>query len=210
MLLINDATARLTDVLLEKNKAQGAYGTAGAAGPAGQVGGRGGTGQNAKGGAIYLANGTLSLFDDTFLQNDAAGGAGGIGGQGGGQGTNAAAAVTGGAGGHGGNGGSGAGGGLYAASGHVILADDTYSSNQAVGGPGGSGGSGGSGGRGNGASIPGLPGGPGGAGGAGGTAAGGAIYLAAGTLTMTASTLKTNSAVGVLVVRVALAEQARL
>ena len=54
---------------LEKNKAQGVYGTAGAAVAAGQAGGNyGGTGQNAKGGAIYLASGTLSLSDDTFVK----------------------------------------------------------------------------------------------------------------------------------------------
>ena len=77
----------------------------------------------------------------------------------------------------------------------VILANDAFSSNQAIGGPGGTGGSGGSGGKGSGGTaIPGLPGGPGGAGGAGGTASGGAIYLAAGTLTLTASTLQSNSA----------------
>ncbi len=66
--------------------------------------------QNASGGGIYLASGTLSLFNDTFQSNFARGGRGGQGGAGGGQGTKSAPAVTGGQGGQGGNGGSAAGG----------------------------------------------------------------------------------------------------
>ena len=95
-LLIDDATVTLADVVLSKNKAQGTYGLGGAAVAPGQPGTQGGTGHNAKGGAIYLALGTLSLFDDTISLDDARGGMGGKGGQGGGQGTKSAAAVTGG------------------------------------------------------------------------------------------------------------------
>jgi len=152
-----------------------------------------------EGGAIYLASGTLSLFNDTISNNDARGGKRGQGGAGGGQGTKSAPGVTGGKGGTGGNGGSAAGGALYAAGGTVLIANDTFGSNQAVGGPGGSGGSGGSGGRGKPLAtppVPGKPGGTGGAGGLGGSASGGAIYLAAGILTMSASTLQANSAAG--------------
>jgi hypothetical protein len=195
-LLIEDATVTITDVTLEKNKAQGAYGASGATVGPGLQGNTGVPGRNARGGAIYLASGTLSLLDETILQDQARGGMGGQGGQGGGQGTKAAVAVTGGQGGSGGDGGSAAGGGIYAATGNVILGNDVFDSNEAIGGPGGSGGAGGSGGKGSGGTKPGLPGGPGGAGGPGGMASGGAIYLAAGTLTLTTSSLTANSAIG--------------
>ena len=148
-LLIDDATVSLTNVLVQNNQAQGALGAAGKAGAPGAVGGTGGNAQSGDGGGIYLASGTLSLFNDTFRSDFARGGRGGQGGAGGGQGTKSAPAVTGGQGGQGGNGGSAAGGGIYAAGGTVVLANDTFSTNEAVGGPGGHGGSGGSGGKGN-------------------------------------------------------------
>jgi len=198
-LLIEDAAVTLQSVAVQNNQAAGIHGSTGSAGQPGSAGGKGGDGQSAKGGAIYLASGSLVLSGDTISQNSALGGQGGEGGKGGGQGTKSAPAVTGGKGGTGGIGGSAAGGGIYVAGGSVVLANDTLSSNDAVGGPGGQGGSGGSGGRGEPTHSPpvkGKQGGKGGAGGVGGLANGGAIYLAAGTLTMTVATIQSNSATG--------------
>ncbi|MGA2497235.1 MAG: choice-of-anchor Q domain-containing protein, partial [Tepidisphaeraceae bacterium] len=199
-LLIDDANVRLANVAVQKNEAQGANGYTGIAGGAPGAGGAaGGAGKNARGGGIYLASGTLSLFNDTALGNAARGGKGGAGGEGGGQGTKSAAAVTGGQGGAGGQGGSAAGGDIYAAGGTVVLENDSFRSNQAVGGTGCKGGSGGSGGHGRPTEQPPAPGKPGGLGGAGdpgGAACGGAIYLAGGSLTFAATTFEANSAVG--------------
>jgi len=196
-LLIDDANVTLTNDAVQNNVAQGAPGAAGAAGAIGAAGGAGGNADNASGGGIYLASGTLSLFTDTISGNAARGGMGGMGGMGGGQGAKSAPAVTPGPGGPGGNGGSGAGGGIYAAGGTVLLQNDTFRSNQAVGGPGGTGGTGGSGGHGKDSPpVPGKPGAIGGAGGRGGAAYGGAIYLAGGSLTLTGTTLQKNSALG--------------
>jgi hypothetical protein len=198
-LLIEDAAVTLTDVFVDDNQAHGAAGSVGAGGQTGAQGGPGGDAENANGGGIYLASGTLSLFGDTLALNDVRGGKGGQGGKGGGQGPKGAPGVTAGQGGTGGNGGTAAGGGIYAADGLVVLANDVFSSDQAVGGPGGSGGSGGSGGRGKPTASPpveGKAGGPAGAGGLGGAAFGGAIYLAAGTVTVTASAFTSNSAIG--------------
>ena len=198
-LLIDDATVTLVNDVIQDNQAQGGLGTTGAAGVAGggakADGGAGGSGKNGFGGGIYLASGTLSLFNDIFSGNEALGGHGGAGGAGGGQGTQSKPAYTPGQGGPGGRGGTGAGGALYVAGGTVLIQNDTFGSNQAVGGPGGTGGTGGSGGHGKG-DVPGKQGGLGGAGGVGGPAFGGAIYLAGGSLTLTGTTLKKNSAIG--------------
>jgi hypothetical protein len=199
-LLIEDAAVTLSDVLVENNSAQGANGVSGAAGHTGAgAGGIGGDGRPANGGAIYLASGSLFLIDDTISHNNAVGGQGGEGGKGGGQGPKGAAAVTGGPGAEGGGGGLAAGGGVYVANGNLVITNDNFSSNQAVGGPGGQGGSGGSGGRGEPSLLPpvaGKPGGVGGPGGAGGSADGGAIYVAAGSVSVRLSTFQMNDAVG--------------
>lgn len=196
-LLIDDANVTLTDDVLQNNKAQGAAGAAGKAGAIGAAGARGGDGKNARGGGIYLASGTLSLFNDTFSANAARGGAGGAGGAGGGQGTKSVAAVIPGQGGSGGQGGLAAGGGIYAAGGTVLLDHDTFRTNLAVGGEGGTGGTGGSGGHGkHNPPTPGKPGGAGGAGGDGGASRGGAIYLAGGSLTLTGTALHNNASEG--------------
>jgi len=188
-LLIDDANVTLTNDVVQNNNAQGAPGAAGAAGAIGAAGAAGANATNASGGGIYLASGTLSLFNDTISGNAARGGLGGMGGIGGGQGTKAAPGVTAGVGGLGGKGGSAAGGAIYAAGGTVLLQNDTFRSNLAVGGPGGTGGTGGSGGHS-------KAGGAGGAGGPGGAASGGGIYLAGGSLTLAGTTLQKNSAVG--------------
>jgi hypothetical protein len=109
-LLIEDANVTLSNVALQDNKAQGAAGAAGKTGVVGAKGSAGGAGQDASGGGIYLASGTLALFNDTLSGNAARGGVGGAGGAGGGQGTKSAAPVTGGEGGAGGQGCSAAGG----------------------------------------------------------------------------------------------------
>ena len=199
-LLIENAAVTLNNVFVQNNQAQGAIGGTGAAGHSGgHAGGPGGNGHNAGGGGIYLASGTLRLFGDTISNNEALGGPGGEGGKGGGQGPKGAAGVTGGEGGAGGDGGNATGGGVFAAGGAVVLANDTFKSNQAIGGPGGQGGSGGSGGRGEPSAMPpvaGKRGGLGGAGGQGGSAGGGAIYLAVGSLSVTFATFQSNSATG--------------
>jgi hypothetical protein len=189
--LVDNAAVTLANDLLNGNQAQGAIGAAGIAGVApGGAGGGGGNANGADGGGIYLASGTLSLFSDTFNDNVARGGIGGQGGVGGGQGAKSSAGVRGGLGGFGGRGGAAAGGAIYAANGTLRLENDSFNSNQAVGGLGGPGGTGGSGGHG------GHTGGHGGAGGVGGAASGGAIYLAGGSLTVMLNNLKNDAATG--------------
>ena len=196
-LLVDDANVTLTDDLVQNNVAQGAAGAAGIAGKLGATGGAGGNGKNARGGGIYVASGMLSLFNDTLSGNAARGGAGGAGGAGGGQGTKSAPAISAGTGGSGGQGGSAAGGGIYAAGGTLLIDHDTFRSNLAIGGQGGTGGTGGSGGHGKQSPpTPGKTGGIGGNGVNGGAACGGAIYLAGGTLTLTGTALRNNSAIG--------------
>ena len=184
----------LTDVPSRKTRHKGLG--SGASGWSRKTGKAGGAGRNAKGGAIYLASGTLSLLDDTIFENDARGGMGGKGGQGGGQGTKAAPAVTGGHGRHRGKWRIGSGR-RYLRGERQRHPRERYlrvePSHRRARGQGGSGGSGG---KGSGGTKPGLPGGQGGAGGPGGVALGGAIYLGAGTLTLTASSLSANSAIG--------------
>jgi len=189
-LLIDGGTVSLTKVTFSNNQAAGAAGPNGAAGAAGLAGGDGGTGQKGRGGAIYLAAGNVTLNSDTINQNLAKAGAGGNGGAGAsGKNAQASLAKTGALGRTGGTGGTAAGGGVYVAGGQLIVSNDTFSQNQAIGGAGGIGGSGG---------IGGLnkPGGAGGVGGPAGAAAGGAVYLAQGSLTLTVSTLQNNSAIG--------------
>ena len=75
----------------------------------GGPGGNGGAGGSADGGGLYVAGGTLSLSNDTFTGNLAAGGAGGAGGTGG---RGVHWTKDGGSGGNGGSGGTGCGGAL--------------------------------------------------------------------------------------------------
>ena len=194
--LIDGGTVRMTQVAVSNNEAVGAIGAAGKAGAlgksgaAGVAGGNGGNGDDARGGGIYLETGTLALNDDVISKNIVRGGAGGSGGAGGNQfAAKSAPARTGAAGGKGGNGGSASGGGVYVAGGTLLVSEDTFATNRAVGGAGGKGGMGGDG-------VLGKPGGDGGDGGQAGPAAGGAFYLAQGSLTINLSTLKANSAVG--------------
>ncbi len=192
-------------------------------GGTGGTGGTGSSGSDGKGGAIYIATGSLTLIDSTLDSNQALGGKGGVGGTGGhgaigsyggltnsfsGSKFGAFKGVTGGRGGDGGNAGDGSGGGLFVAGGSVSVVGSTFSKDQASGGNGGAGGSGGSGGfltggglsgfSGTGGSSSNLPpavtGGVGGAGGAGGTGQAGGFYIGGGSLTFLNSTIAANSA----------------
>ncbi len=187
----SDGALVLNNDVFESNQAiggaggNGGFGGGGALSVPGGAGGAGGAGGLAAGGGIYASDGALVLNNDVFESNQAIGGAGGNGGFGGG----GALSVPGGAGGAGGAGGLAAGGGIYASDGALVLNNDVFESNQAIGGAGGNGGFGGGG-----ASS--APGGAGGVGGVGNSAAGGAIYLAQGNLTLTTTTLNNNAAIG--------------
>jgi hypothetical protein len=131
-----------------------------------------GTGAAAEGGAVYSL-GALALSGVTVKSNKA-------------QGSNGANATNAGA--TGGNGASAYGGGLYVAGGTVTLNNDTLSGNIVQGGTGGTGGKG----------TPGANGfsPDGGPGGTGGDGLGGAMYVAAGTVTLSNATLSGNFANG--------------
>ena len=197
-LVIDGGDVTMSNVAVKSNKAAGVNGTSGSAGNPG-AGGPGGSGTNgghARGGGFFMAAGSLTLNNDTIIGNTAKGGNGGAGGAGGVGYTLTfdynpfTGAHTGGAGGHGGNGGVATGGGAYVAQGGVVLSSDVFQSNQAVGGSGGRGGNGGHGG------FFSKPGGPGGDGGNGAAAFGGGIFISGGTLSLTATSLTSNAAVG--------------
>jgi hypothetical protein len=186
-LLIDGGTVEMTHVALTKNQAQGLAGASGAAAASSQAAGSGGNGEPGRGGGIYLAAGTLVLTNDTISGNFAIGGGGGKGGVGSARNpAHPKAAVTGGG---GGRGGTASGGGVYVGGGQLFGANDAFTTNEVLGGSGGAGGAGGIGGSN-------KAGGSGGPGGAGGAAAGGAFYLAAGSLTLNLDLLQGNSAVG--------------
>jgi filamentous hemagglutinin family protein len=182
-----------------------AIGGNGADGSATGAGGGGGGGAGL-GGALFSTGGTISILNSTFVSNQAIGGNGGAGfannlgfsgtgGNGGGTtgGLGGSPGQTGGAGGFGGGGGGGGGSSL-------------------VGGAGGAGGFGGGGGGGGGrtAGFAGQPGGIGGfaggtggqgccseaAGGGGGAGLGGAIFVDAGSVSLSNTTLSSNVAIG--------------
>ncbi len=159
----------------------------------------GSNGSNGPGGALYMAGGTLSVFNTTFSGDVADGGRGGIGSDGG-------------------SGGSGQGGALYMAGGTLSVTDSTFAADTAAGGAGANGTMrGGSGGSGEGGALymaggtvsvadtsfagDGAQGGAaptfnGSVGGAGGTALGGALYMAGGVLSVTDSNLSADTAAG--------------
>jgi hypothetical protein len=180
-LLIDGGTVSMTRVAVAKDQAVGGAGGDGASAAKSHAAGGGGTGKTGLGGGIYLAAGTLSLNHDTFSEDFAIGGTGGAGG-----GNKEAAS---GAAGAGGAGYSAAGGGVYVAGGKLLGAQDTFSGDGAIGGKGGKGGAGGLGSKGS-------AGGAGGDGGVGGSAAGGAIYLAQGSITLAGSLIQGNTATG--------------
>jgi hypothetical protein len=188
----------------------------------GGIGGDGGAGGAAKGGAIYLAGGTVTLTGASLQKNSALGGAGGAGGHGG-PGTAEGSSLTaifggtgstfnlgglggtlaggvGGSGGAAGAGGAASGGGIFVGSGSLTLVNTTLDDSQAIGGAGGAGGGGGTGGFGSGVGTLGLPipktGGAGGTGGQAGPGSGGGILVAGGNVTLFASTLSANLAQG--------------
>ncbi len=136
------------------------------------AGANGIAGRGAEGGGIFSVGGSLTLISSVVSGNHAVGGMGQQGGDG-----IPGAGLPNGAGGNGGNGGPGGpgeGGGIFVASGTVLLDQTTIRGNTVKGGLGNNGGRGGDGAI-NGASPPG-PGGSGGTGGAGGSALGAGLY----------------------------------
>jgi Bacterial Ig-like domain/Calx-beta domain len=162
----------------------GAAGTAHAGGP----GGNGGLGGAASGGGIYVSGGSIAISVSTLDSNSARAGLGGKGGRGGtgggGLANNTASSARGGAGGSGGPGGD-AGHVSIAQSGHNVIEANAAG----TGGGGGNDGAGGHGGLGG-------AGGTGGLAGGGGSAGGGGVYIAGGSVSLTADTLADNSATG--------------
>jgi len=199
-LVMNGGAAVLSDVAVKSNVALGQTGAAGTKGSFAGPGGPGTNGGVAQGGGIYLAAGSLTLNGDTITGNVASGGLGGIGGKGGpggfgfsfGGGTTTffPVSVSGGQGGVGGRGGTAAGGAMYVAGGTLTINGGTVVDNSAQGGLGGTGGEGGRGGTSR------RLGGDGGLGGAGAAAAGGAIYLARGSVTVNSALFESNNAAG--------------
>jgi hypothetical protein len=153
-------------------------------------------GNPALGGALLIDGGNVTLSHMDLVANVAQGAAGAAGSSG------AAATAghpTGGTGGKGGAGGAAAGGAIYLYTGNLTLTSVTLQDNRAEGGAGGRGGKGGNGFTHNASGVIGYHsgnGGAGGQGGAGGSAAGGAIYVASGTLGMENDTLSQNAALG--------------
>jgi hypothetical protein len=128
----------------------------------------------AEGGAIFNNGGNLTLNNVTIQNNVAQGGNGAKG----------AAGTNGGNGQNGGAGQDALGGGIYSLGGSLTISHSTLTSNQALGGNGGTGGTG--------ATFTGT----GGSGGQGGAAQGGGLYAQNGTLSLSASALASNQAIG--------------
>ncbi len=187
------------------------------------IGGIGGAGGQGAGGSVKLKGGQGGIggAGGTGGVGFATGGIGGPGGGGG----DGGAGANGANGGDGGIGGAASGGALYLAAGSASVVTGSFLGNTAMGGAGGAGGHGGSGGtgglaaaggvggnggrggfeRGAGAGRTGGPGGHGGFGGnganggiagRGGSASGGAIYVGSGSLTILATTVANNKAMG--------------
>ena len=82
-MLIDGGNVVLSSVLLADNTASGLSGVPGKAGTGSAGGGRGGAGDNALGGGVYLASGSLTVISSTLSRNIARRGPGGPGGSGG-------------------------------------------------------------------------------------------------------------------------------
>jgi hypothetical protein len=202
-IMVQQGNLTLDGVVLSNNSAVGANGSVGSAGaPAssfgfgasatGGPGGTGGSGSSARGGGIHFAGGTLQIISSGLTGNTAVGGTGGAGGAGG----NAIGnySISGGVGGTGGNGGTGEGGGIFVAAGTLDLVRSTVSGGGATGGAGGAGGAGGNaGGIADLTTFANMNGGSGGTGGAGGSGSGGGVFIGAGTVNVTNSTLSGSS-----------------
>jgi hypothetical protein len=159
--------------------------------------GNGGAGGDARGGAIEIAGGAFTLTNSTLFDNVATAGGGGISADGAHGGINSLGTVAGngGQGGAGGAGGNSYGGAIDLSGGTLQVVSTTFAAsssgpgNEASGGAGSNGGAGGTGGGGSANISTGGNGGNGGAGGAGGSGLGGAINVAAGTLTLSSCTI---------------------
>ncbi len=163
-------------------------GNANKAGEEPGLGGLGASGASAYGGGIYSTAGTITLNTTTISNNEALGGNGGAGGKGGNvTGTAAGSAASGGL---GGNGGDAFGGGIYMASGNLVMSTSSkLEDNTAVAGVGGAGGAGGK--EGDKSTMD--HGGLGGEGGVGGSAEAGGIYSALGTVTLNGAVVLTGN-----------------
>jgi len=163
----------------------GGSGGSGGTGPqAGGNGGNGGTGANATGGGIHAASGPVTINNNSkVILNTVNGGSGGDGGDGG----SGTTVITGGNGGNGGTGGTARGGGVFIASGSLLLGGGSLLGNNTVeGGFGGDGGSGGS------AS---QFGGKGGNAGLGGSASGGGVHIQGGNVTISGAAIVSQNTV---------------
>jgi hypothetical protein len=171
---------RLPRVTVQNNTAQGVNGINGIDNPISEDGLPGG---DARGGGLYVAGGTASLFNDTISGNSAQGGAGGEGEE------NRIVHFGWAAGGRGGDGGSGYGGGFYVADGIVILGNDGTTNTDTINGNSAQGGHGGDGTRN-------VNYGSNNDGGDGGGGYGGGFYVAGGAVTLSNQTLRGNRAQG--------------
>ena len=164
----------LENVTLTNNTAFGANGQ------------QGRDGRRAYGGAVAIFDATLTVTDSSLINNLAKGGEGGSGLRG-------ANGIDGGLAGEqgqdAGRGGEAYGGAIYGEDADVVVANSTFTVNDAQGGRGGQGGDGGAG-------FAGGNGGEGANGGDGGTAFGGVVYVNTGSFTATDSTFDSNTAIG--------------
>ena len=176
-------TVTVTGGTIEQNSATGGNGgDGGNGGSATMFAGSGGTpsfGGSARGGAIYVQTGTLTVTNATLDQNTTNGGNGGRGGNGG-SGLNTADGLTGQ---QGGNAGSAQGAAVFGGGGNVTVTSSTLSNNTATGGNGGDGGTGGDAG--------GIPG-NGGQGGIGGLAHAAGVFVQNATVEVINSTVSGN------------------
>jgi hypothetical protein len=174
-LLVDNSTFSLSNVVLGSNVAQGGNGANAGSLPYTTFGVSGGTGGNAAGGGLYAAGSNLLIANLAETANAAQGGAGGSGQNG--KDTFSGMGFTN-YGGDGAAGGSAAGGGSYIVSGSLTLNNAAIIGNTVQGGKGGLGGSGYTGG-GFGTLFSQQNGGD------GDNAAGGGLYLAAATVSLT-------------------------
>jgi hypothetical protein len=179
-------TVQLGHCTLQRDSATGGAGGAGGpgsndAGP----GGDGGSGGPADGGGMFATGGAVGITSSSFSLDHAVGGQGGPGGTGG------AGPHVGGVGGAGGHGGLARGGGISVVNEQLSLTRSTLTGDLALGGAGAPGGVGGFG-KGSGSNL----GGAGGLGAAGGAAQGGGLFASAGQLSISRSTIASDSVKG--------------
>jgi Ca2+-binding RTX toxin-like protein len=197
----DESTVTISDSMFDQNAANGGSGGNGGDGGSGDDGGIGGTGAgggqggNARGGAVFLDSGTLSVSSSVFQSSSVRGGSAGHGGRGGLGGQQGSSGSPNGAlGGASNVGGWAQGGAIWVGVGDVTISKTRMIDAYLGGGTGGRGGVGGNGG--NASTNTGGRGGAGGSGGEGGTAEGGGYYQASGTVTILESEIADNTIEG--------------